>query len=145
MKGDITMTTNNDAMSMEQLRAAVSVMDNHEDFKKAAKLIGYHRGMGYITKEQEQELTALLAARYDEVFPRAPKINWGALVAMAVTAVKFITRDELKEDFACVARWGRRIGMIPTAGIVGVIDGGVGGVAIVAEAVANTVRRWFGK
>ncbi len=138
-----------EAMSFEQLQAAIQVLDDEESFKRIAQIIGHHRGMGFLTDAQTDELVDMVAKRYDEVKPRGKKIDFTALAAFARAAIRHMTDDEIRAAFVDGQRLGVKIGAGAPGLVLGLARGSVGGtlvmVEVLTEPLVKGVRKLFGK
>lgn len=126
-----------DVFTMDQFILAIQAAASVEEIEAIARVVGEHRAKGHITEDERRRLETLMVDRYEEVRPRIKDKIVGAGKGM----VAHFTREDMREDYDKVRRFGRKAGMIPAAGTIGLLEGLVAGVVIPIDDLVRRIKK----
>ena len=115
-----------DVFTMDQFRLAIQAAASVEEIEAIARVVGEHRAKGHITEDERRQLETLMVDRYEEVRPRR---------------IKDKIVEDMREDYDKVRRFGRKAGMIPAAGTIGLLEGLVAGVVIPIDDLVRRIKK----
>ena len=126
-----------DVFTMDQFRLAIQTATSIKEIEAIARVVGEHRAKGHITEDERRQLETLMVDRYEEVRPRIKD----KIVGAGKSTVAHFTREDMREDYDKVRRFGRKAGMIPAAGTIGLLEGLVAGVVIPIDDLVRRIKK----